>query len=110
MSTSFIAGPRPAEQGAAGSDPDRCALRSRVKHAGERRRVDLNEAVLSITGPEEGLLAIDEALVRLAAADEQAAVVAGGGRWGHGRRRAWTREQREPLPEPPGGCSWRPPR
>src|SRR5208337_5692686 len=76
MSTSFIAGPRPAEQGAAGSDPDRCALRSRVKHAGERRRVDLNEAVLSITGPEEELLAIDEALERLAAADEQAAVVA----------------------------------
>jgi hypothetical protein len=75
MSTSFIAGPRPAEQGAAGSDPDRRALRSRVKHGGERRRVDLNEAVLSITGPEEELLAIDEALERLAAADEQAAEV-----------------------------------
>ena len=30
MSTSFIAGPRPAEQGAAGSDPDRRALRGRV--------------------------------------------------------------------------------
>lgn len=30
MSTSFIAGPRPAEQGAADSDPDRRALRGRV--------------------------------------------------------------------------------
>ncbi len=30
MSTSFIAGPRPAGQGAAGSDPDRRALRGRV--------------------------------------------------------------------------------
>ncbi len=45
----------------------------RVKHGGERRRVDLNEAVLSAAGPDEEVLAVDEALERLAAADEQAA-------------------------------------
>ncbi len=45
----------------------------RLKHGGARRRVDLNEAVLSIDGPAEELLAVDEALERLALEEPQAA-------------------------------------
>ncbi len=45
----------------------------RIKHGGAQRRVDLNEAVLSIDGPAEELLAVDEALERLALEEPQAA-------------------------------------
>ena len=45
----------------------------RLNHGGARRRVDLNEAVLAIDGPAEELLAVDEALERLALEDPQAA-------------------------------------
>ncbi len=45
----------------------------RLKHGGARRRVDLNEDVLSIDGPADELLAVDEALERLALEEPQAA-------------------------------------
>src|SRR5262249_56198505 len=45
----------------------------RIKHGGTRRRVALNEAVLSMDGPADELLAVDEALERLAAEEPQAA-------------------------------------
>jgi RNA polymerase sigma factor (TIGR02999 family) len=45
----------------------------RIKHGGAQRRVDLNEAILSIDGPAEELLAVDEALERLALEEPQAA-------------------------------------
>ncbi len=45
----------------------------RVKHGGAQHRVDLNEAVLSTDGPAEELLAVDEALERLAVEEPQAA-------------------------------------
>jgi RNA polymerase sigma factor (TIGR02999 family) len=47
--------------------------RRRIKHGGRERRVDLNEAILSIDGPAEELLAVDEALEQLAAQEPQAA-------------------------------------
>jgi RNA polymerase sigma factor (TIGR02999 family) len=45
----------------------------RIKHGGARRRVDLDEAILAIDGPAEELLAVDEALGRLAVEEPQAA-------------------------------------
>jgi RNA polymerase sigma factor (TIGR02999 family) len=46
----------------------------RLKHGGGRRRVDLDAAALAADGPaEEELLAVDEALGRLAAEEPQAA-------------------------------------
>ena len=46
----------------------------RLKHGGARRRVELNEAALAGDGPPaEELLAVDEALERLAREDPQAA-------------------------------------
>jgi RNA polymerase sigma factor (TIGR02999 family) len=46
----------------------------RLKHGGARRRVELDEAVLSVDGPPaDELLAVDEALERLAGEDPQAA-------------------------------------
>ena len=46
----------------------------RLKHGGARRRVELDEAALAVDGPPaDELLAVDEALERLAAEDPQAA-------------------------------------
>jgi RNA polymerase sigma factor (TIGR02999 family) len=45
----------------------------RQKHGGERRRVDLDEALQVTGGPRDDLLALDEALDRLEAADPPAA-------------------------------------
>jgi RNA polymerase sigma factor (TIGR02999 family) len=45
----------------------------RLKHGGARRRVELNDAVLADDGPPEELLAVDEALERLAREEPQAA-------------------------------------
>ena len=47
--------------------------KARVKHGGELRRVELTDAVQS--DPDERLLALDEALTRLAAEDAQVAQV-----------------------------------
>jgi RNA polymerase sigma factor (TIGR02999 family) len=47
----------------------------RHKHGGDRRRVDLNDFNLAVTIPDERLLAIDEALDRLAEEDPQVAVL-----------------------------------
>jgi RNA polymerase sigma factor (TIGR02999 family) len=47
--------------------------KQRIKHGGARHRVDLNEAILSIGCPAEELLAVDEALERLAVEEPQAA-------------------------------------
>jgi RNA polymerase sigma factor (TIGR02999 family) len=44
-----------------------------IKHGGARRRVDLNEVALAVDGPAEELLAVDEALERLAVEEPQAA-------------------------------------
>jgi RNA polymerase sigma factor (TIGR02999 family) len=41
----------------------------RVKHGGGRQRIDLDDACLAVEPPAEDLLALDEALARLAAAD-----------------------------------------
>jgi RNA polymerase sigma factor (TIGR02999 family) len=46
-----------------------------VKHGGGRRRVPLDEAVPTLPAEEEDLLALDEALTRLAAEDPEAAAV-----------------------------------
>ncbi len=40
-----------------------------VKHGGEGRRVELNEAILAIKAPSEDVVALDEALVRLGEED-----------------------------------------
>jgi RNA polymerase sigma factor (TIGR02999 family) len=46
----------------------------RLKHGGARRRVELDEAALAVDGPPaEEILAVDEALERLAGEDPQAA-------------------------------------
>ena len=45
----------------------------RLQHGGAQRRVDLNEVVLAIDGPAEELLAVDEALERLAVEEPRAA-------------------------------------
>ncbi len=45
----------------------------RLKHAGGRRRVELNESVLSVDEPTDDVIAINDALDRLAAHDSQAA-------------------------------------
>ncbi len=50
MSTSFIAGPRPAEQGAAGSDLDRRALRGRVSAPPDEAIEDEDSELFSMTG------------------------------------------------------------
>jgi RNA polymerase sigma factor (TIGR02999 family) len=49
--------------------------KQRIKHGGRRRRVALNEAVLSMDGTAEELLAVDEALEQLAAHEPQAALL-----------------------------------
>jgi RNA polymerase sigma factor (TIGR02999 family) len=49
--------------------------KERYKHGGDRKRVELNESDLATTVPDERLLAIDEALERLAKEDSQAAEV-----------------------------------
>ncbi len=49
--------------------------KGRHKHGGDWRRVELNELDLSVTIPNERLLAIDEALDRLAEDDPQAAAL-----------------------------------
>jgi RNA polymerase sigma factor (TIGR02999 family) len=48
---------------------DNARRRRRPKHGGDRRRVDLDEAADAIASPAEDLLALDEALEKLAAAD-----------------------------------------
>jgi len=45
----------------------------RLKHAGGRQRVELNDSVLSVDEPTDDVIAINEALDRLAAHDPQAA-------------------------------------
>jgi RNA polymerase sigma factor (TIGR02999 family) len=49
--------------------------RRRLRHGGGRHRVELDEALLPIEAPVEDLLALDEALERLAGVDEQAAAM-----------------------------------
>src|SRR5690606_24064325 len=44
-----------------------------VKHGGDRDRVDLDDMLLSTPEPREDLVALDEALTKLAATDRQAA-------------------------------------
>jgi RNA polymerase sigma factor (TIGR02999 family) len=43
---------------------DNARRKQRPKHGGDRQRVDLDEAI-SVAGPKEDLLALDEALTRL---------------------------------------------
>lgn len=45
----------------------------RLKHGGAQQRVDLNEAVLAIEEPSENLIALDEALTKLAEEEPVAA-------------------------------------
>jgi RNA polymerase sigma factor (TIGR02999 family) len=47
--------------------------RSRVKHGGDRARVDVDDLAIAAPERSEDLLALDEALTQLAAADPQAA-------------------------------------
>jgi RNA polymerase sigma factor (TIGR02999 family) len=49
--------------------------KQRIKHGGELQRLDLEEQDVPVTAPPEELLALDEALVRLAAEDADAARV-----------------------------------
>ena len=44
---------------------DNARRKARAKHGGDRRRIDLDEA-LAVAGPQEDLLALDEALASLA--------------------------------------------
>ncbi len=54
---------------------DHARRKRRDKHGGGRRRVALNESVPAPPAPEPDLLALDEALTRLAAEDPEAAEV-----------------------------------
>ena len=54
---------------------DRARLKKRVKHGGEHRRVDLNELAQPDGPPADEILALDQALTRLAAEDPTAAQV-----------------------------------
>ena len=54
---------------------DHARRKRRDKHGGGRRRVELDESVPASPGAEPDLLALDEALTRLAAADPEAAAV-----------------------------------
>ncbi len=54
---------------------DNARRKRRDKHGGGRRRVALDETVPGPGGPGPGLLALDEALTRLAAEDPEAAAV-----------------------------------
>jgi RNA polymerase sigma factor (TIGR02999 family) len=54
---------------------DRARRRRREKHGGDRKRVSLDEVVAASPSGAEQLLALDEALTRLAAADPEAAMV-----------------------------------
>lgn len=47
--------------------------RSRQKRGGQGRRMELSEAILSVSAPPDEVLAVDEALVKLQAEDESAA-------------------------------------
>jgi RNA polymerase sigma factor (TIGR02999 family) len=49
--------------------------KQRLKHGGEMQRLDLEEHDIPVTPPPEELLALDEALARLAAEDAEAARV-----------------------------------
>ena len=49
--------------------------RTRAKHGGGRRRVDLDDQVMPVRLPPDEILALDEALTRLAAEDPEAAQV-----------------------------------
>jgi RNA polymerase sigma factor (TIGR02999 family) len=51
---------------------DNARRKQRVKHGGDRRRVDLDEA-LKVNEPREDLLAVDEALQKLSALDSKKA-------------------------------------
>jgi RNA polymerase sigma factor (TIGR02999 family) len=44
-----------------------------LKRGGDRRRVDLDEAMLTIDAPSDDLLALDQALDKLSAVDPEAA-------------------------------------
>ncbi len=52
---------------------ERARSRKSVKHGGGSQRVDLNDALLAVEASPEGMLALDEALTRLAAEDAEAA-------------------------------------
>jgi RNA polymerase sigma factor (TIGR02999 family) len=53
-----------------------CARRkTRVKHGGDRQRVELNDHDVPVRPPPEEILTLDEALTRLAAEDAAAAQV-----------------------------------
>jgi RNA polymerase sigma factor (TIGR02999 family) len=54
---------------------ERARRKKRRKHGGDRRRVDLKEPDLSVASPAEEILALDEALARLAQEDPTAAQV-----------------------------------
>jgi RNA polymerase sigma factor (TIGR02999 family) len=54
---------------------DRARRRKRRKHGGDRRRVDLEAHDLSVEPPADEILALDEALTRLAQEDPEAARV-----------------------------------
>lgn len=54
---------------------DKARRKRRAKHGGDRQRVELNDAVPVPPAAGADLLALDEALTRLAAADPQAAQV-----------------------------------
>jgi RNA polymerase sigma factor (TIGR02999 family) len=49
--------------------------KGRLKHAGERQRVDLESRLLVSSEPDDELIALDEALQRLSAEDPEAAAV-----------------------------------
>src|SRR5437660_12676053 len=54
---------------------DKARRKRRHKHGGGRQRVELDDAVPAPPAAGEDLLALDEALIRLAAADPEAAAV-----------------------------------
>ncbi|MBI1917137.1 MAG: RNA polymerase subunit sigma, partial [Planctomycetes bacterium] len=54
---------------------DKARRKRRPKHGGGRQRVELDDAVPVTPAAEENLLALDEALTRLAADDPEAAAV-----------------------------------
>src|SRR4051812_10966607 len=62
-----------AAEGRRGILGERARRRGRDKHGGGRARVDLDAAAPAAPGPADEVVAVDDALDRLAAADPQAA-------------------------------------
>ncbi|TKJ34461.1 MAG: RNA polymerase subunit sigma [Planctomycetes bacterium B3_Pla] len=49
---------------------ERARHKQRMKHGGDRRKIDLDDATLAIEGPSDDVIAVDEALTKLGREDQ----------------------------------------